>query len=115
MNCPMRLFRIVSQMMGCFFFVAASAMADPPSMAVIRADLETGFENAGWNHDRYADLPSLDAHKSITMADLDLTSGSSPADADPQSTPTNTHSTKVRMMEVLTRGAPARDFSPGWR
>ena len=32
--------------------------------------METGFTNAGWNHDRYADLPSLDAHKSITVADL---------------------------------------------
>jgi hypothetical protein len=54
----------------CFFCVAASATADPPSIAVIRPDLETGFTNAAWNHDRYADLPSLDAHKSITMADL---------------------------------------------
>ena len=57
MNCPRRLFLVVAQMMGCLFFVAASATAEPPSIAVIRPDLETGFANAGWNHDRYADLP----------------------------------------------------------
>jgi hypothetical protein len=70
MNCPRRWFLVASQIMGCLFFVAASAMAEPPSIAVIRPDLETGFSNAGWKHDRYADLPSLDAHKSITLADL---------------------------------------------
>ncbi len=46
--------------------------ADPTSqeIIVIRPDLRTGSENAGWNHDRYVDLPPLDAHKTITVADL---------------------------------------------
>ncbi len=55
---------------GGLFFGAPSVAADLPELAVIRPDLQTGFVNAGWNHDRYQDLPPLDAHKTITLADL---------------------------------------------
>ena len=55
---------------GCSFLGISPVMADPPEIAVIRPDVQTGFANAGWNHDRYTDLPTLDAHKSITIADL---------------------------------------------
>lgn len=39
-------------------------------LATIRTDLETGFSNAGWKYDRYADLPSLDAGKRMIVANL---------------------------------------------
>jgi hypothetical protein len=70
MNCFMRLLVGALQTLGCLLIAAFSVAADPPSIAVIRPDLETGFSFAGWNHDRYADLPALDAHKSITLADI---------------------------------------------
>jgi hypothetical protein len=37
---------------------------------VLRPDLQTGFANAGWKYDRYRNLASLDAHRSMPMADL---------------------------------------------
>jgi hypothetical protein len=45
-------------------------VADPPEIAVIRPELQTGFANAGWKYDRYQDLPSLDARKTMVVADL---------------------------------------------
>jgi hypothetical protein len=44
--------------------------AAPPDITVIRPDLETRFANSGWNVDRYKELPSLDANKSMLVADL---------------------------------------------
>jgi len=41
------------------------------SLARLRPDLTTGFSHAGWNRDRYPDLDTLDAGKSITVADLE--------------------------------------------
>jgi hypothetical protein len=43
---------------------------DIPGIAIIHSDVGTNFNNAGWNHDRYVDLPSLDANKTMTIADL---------------------------------------------
>lgn len=51
--------------------VCLSAIAaDVPDVAVIRPDLQTGFANAGWKYDRYQELPTLDAHKTMSVADL---------------------------------------------
>ncbi|MBN2580995.1 MAG: DUF2961 domain-containing protein [Pirellulales bacterium] len=44
--------------------------ADPPEIAVIRPEVRTGFSNAGWNLDRYSDLPALKARKTMEVADL---------------------------------------------
>jgi hypothetical protein len=60
----------VAAAIGWSFLDVLSATADPPEVAVIRPDVQTGFANAGWNHDRYKDLPALDAHKTIVVADL---------------------------------------------
>jgi hypothetical protein len=60
----------VSSTIIWLFFNILSAIAEPPEITVIRPDLQTGLANAGWNHDRYPDLPPLDAHKTITVADL---------------------------------------------
>jgi hypothetical protein len=43
---------------------------DLPGIAIIHPEVSTGFVNAGWNHDRYPDLPSLDANKTMLVADL---------------------------------------------
>ena len=51
-------------------FIHPAESADGPEMAVIRPDVQTGFVNAGWKLDRYADLPSLDAKKTMPVADL---------------------------------------------
>lgn len=40
------------------------------SIATLQPDTTTRFSNAGWKYDRYQDLPSLDAHSSMTVADL---------------------------------------------
>ncbi len=40
-------------------------------LARIQRDSQQGFTNAGWRYDRYRDLPTLDAHKSIVVADLE--------------------------------------------
>jgi len=55
---------------GWWFLAVPPATADPPQIAVIRPDLRTGFVNAGWKYDRYQELLSLDAHKTMPMADL---------------------------------------------
>jgi hypothetical protein len=44
--------------------------AEVPEVALVRPDRQTGFENAGWKYDRYSALPSLDARKAMTLADL---------------------------------------------
>jgi hypothetical protein len=48
------------------------AFGDPPAAdtAIIRKAARSGFSNGGWNYDRYKDLESLEAGKSITVADL---------------------------------------------
>ena len=59
--------------MIAFVLVAATAAAgwgQMDSLPVIRRGTETGFSNAGWKYDRYAELPSLDAHTRMTVADL---------------------------------------------
>jgi len=40
------------------------------SLPIIRRGMPNGFSNAGWKYDRYEDLPSLDAHTSMVVADL---------------------------------------------
>jgi len=39
-------------------------------LATIKPHIRTGFSNGGWKYDRYKDLPSLDAHTKMTVADL---------------------------------------------
>ena len=51
--------------------IAASPLtAAPPDLPIICNDLQTGFANSGWNKDRYGDLPTLDANKTMPVADL---------------------------------------------
>jgi hypothetical protein len=40
------------------------------SLAELKSEARTGFANGGWKYDRYKELSSLDAHSSITIADL---------------------------------------------
>jgi hypothetical protein len=40
------------------------------SVATIHKGTPTGFANAGWKYDRYQDLPSLDAHARMIVADM---------------------------------------------
>jgi hypothetical protein len=74
MRCRTSPFLALAQIIGCFlfafFFAASLTAAESLSIAVVRPDLQTGFAIAGWNHDRYADLPSLDAHRAITVCDV---------------------------------------------
>ncbi|MBN1854119.1 MAG: DUF2961 domain-containing protein [Pirellulales bacterium] len=44
--------------------------AQEPDVAVIRPEIRTGFAHAGWKYDRYSEMPSLDAHKRMTLAEL---------------------------------------------
>ena len=39
-------------------------------LPLIKKDVSTGFSNGGWKYDRYKNLQSLDAHASITVADI---------------------------------------------
>jgi len=68
-RCLISLGRVAGALMW-LFIAARCAPAEPPEMAVIRPDLQTGFANAGWKYDRYRDLPSLDANKAMLVADL---------------------------------------------
>lgn len=36
----------------------------------IQPDVQTGFSNAGWAHDRYEDIETLEAHSKMLLADL---------------------------------------------
>jgi len=54
----------------CTMARPAACAEDGLGLARIRPDVQTGFANGGWAYDRYADLPTLDAKKSITIADL---------------------------------------------
>ena len=49
---------------------ASSSCAQMPDVAEIRPEIRTGFSQAGWKYDRYSELPSLDAHTRMTVADL---------------------------------------------
>lgn len=40
------------------------------TISTLHPETTTRFSNAGWKYDRYQDLPSLDAHSSMTVADL---------------------------------------------
>jgi hypothetical protein len=70
MNRLLRLFVALAPIVMFFFLAASSPAADPPAIAVIRSDLQTGFANAGWKYDRYHNLPALDAHQTMLMADI---------------------------------------------
>ena len=50
--------------------LASGSCAQTPDVAVIRPEIRTGFSHAGWKYDRYSDMPSLDAHARMTVADL---------------------------------------------
>jgi hypothetical protein len=56
--------------MGWLLLGAPAANAELPEIAVIRPNVQTGFANAGWNHDRYQDFPPLNAHTTMLVADL---------------------------------------------
>jgi len=47
------------------------AAAQIDGLATIRKGCPQGFANAGWKYDRYKDLPSLDAHQRMPVADLE--------------------------------------------
>ncbi|MCC6124273.1 MAG: DUF2961 domain-containing protein [Pirellulales bacterium] len=49
----------------------ASAQDQLLELAAIRPQSRAGFANAGWTADRYPHLPTLDAKKSMLMADLE--------------------------------------------
>jgi hypothetical protein len=49
---------------------APKADSSLESLATIHPETTTRFANAGWKYDRYQDLPSLDAHASMVLADL---------------------------------------------
>lgn len=49
---------------------APAAAGDAADIAVIRPDLQSGLANSGWKNDRYPDSPTLDAGKSMPVADL---------------------------------------------
>ena len=50
--------------------ISETARAGDLSLAQIKPQVRTGFANGGWKYDRYKELASLDAHSSITVADL---------------------------------------------
>ncbi|MGQ9592872.1 MAG: DUF2961 domain-containing protein, partial [Planctomycetota bacterium] len=50
---------------------SAQAPESGLSIAEIRRGVRTGFSNAGWAYDRYADLPKLDAGKRMVVADIE--------------------------------------------
>ncbi len=62
---------IVVPMIVVSTWPASSAMGeDRMDLPLIKRDIETGFSNGGWEADRYTDMDTLDAHKSIVIADL---------------------------------------------
>jgi len=50
--------------------VLSAADEEVTSLPIIKKNIETGFSNGGWEADRYRDMATLDAHKSIVIADL---------------------------------------------
>ncbi len=48
----------------------AGSPAQTADVAEIKPEIRTGFSHAGWKYDRYSELPSLDAHLRMTVADL---------------------------------------------
>jgi hypothetical protein len=70
MNRRLTWFFVPAGLLASLFMFLCSVSADPSEIAVIRPDLQSGFANGGWNLDRYDRLPSLDAHRSIAVADL---------------------------------------------
>ncbi|MBN2272148.1 MAG: DUF2961 domain-containing protein [Sedimentisphaerales bacterium] len=50
--------------------VLSATGQDMTSLPLIKKNIETGFSNGGWAADRYRDMETLDAHKSIVIADL---------------------------------------------
>jgi len=51
---------------------AQPGLSSPPTdLAVIRTDLDTRFENAGWPNDRYPEIARLDKHTRMVLADID--------------------------------------------
>ena len=75
-----------------FSFTAAQP-ARTTDLPVIRRDVHTGLSFGGWKFDRYRDLQTLDAHTSITVANIE-----GPAVI------THIHITRHRPVEVMARG-----------
>ena len=48
----------------------SNSLAQSADIAEIKPEIRTGFAHAGWKYDRYSDMPSLDANKRMTLADL---------------------------------------------
>jgi hypothetical protein len=65
---PHRLIAICGLVLQCGHVVRGQEV---PEIAVIRPDVEPRLSNAGWKYDRYQELPSLDAHSRVTVADLE--------------------------------------------
>jgi hypothetical protein len=66
--CPQRLVATCGLALLCGDVVRGQEV---PEIAVIRPDVESRLSNAGWKYDRYQELPSLDAHSRMTVADLE--------------------------------------------
>ena len=56
---------------------AIAGLPTPPTtggestdLPLLKRDIQTGFSNGGWEADRYRDIDTLDAQKSIVIADL---------------------------------------------
>ncbi len=62
-------------------------------IAHLKPALKTGFSNAGWKYDRYPELESLDAGKSIVVADL-----------KGPGVITHIHTTRHKPADLFTRG-----------
>lgn len=50
--------------------VLSAAGEDMMNLPIIKKAIKTGFSNGGWEADRYRDMETLDAHKSIVIAKL---------------------------------------------
>ena len=50
--------------------VPSASGNDMMNLALIKKEVKTGFSNGGWEADRYKDMETLDAHKSIVIADV---------------------------------------------
>ncbi|HNS19792.1 MAG TPA: DUF2961 domain-containing protein [Sedimentisphaerales bacterium] len=60
----------LATMMAPIQSVLSAKEGNTGDLPLIRRDITTGFRNGGWEADRYRDMETLGAHKSIVIADL---------------------------------------------
>lgn len=56
--------------LACMAMSCQTHVASPPDIAMVHPGVQTGFANSGWKYDRYDTLPTLEAKKSMVVADL---------------------------------------------